>query len=338
MTIPGHRFPLLLLILLGIPVLLLLWLGIYAVTPGPLTPQARIEVTIPPRTGLSTIAGILAENRVIRDDFHFSVLVVLTGNAGKLQAGEYGFAPGQTPLVILDRLKKGDVLYRGVTIPEGTDMEKIAAILAADGWVDRDRFRALARDKEIIARFGIAAESLEGYLFPDTYYLSRGQQDEEGIIAMMVTRHFQVYDEIAGQQNTADTGLSHQETVTLASIVEKETANPEERGLIAGVFLNRLEKSMRLQADPTVRYGLDGEQGPLTRSDLQTSTPYNTYIHKGLPPGPITNPGRDALVAAIYPVETEYLYFVAKGDASHHFSKTLEEHNRAVSRYRSMKQ
>ena len=157
------------------------------------------------------------------------------------------------------------------------------------------------------------------------------------IIRMMVNKHFQVFNELAKNSNDLPMSLTHHEMVTLASIVEKETGLEEERGLVGSVFLNRLAKGMRLQADPTVRYGLKKNNGPLSRDDLKNPSSYNTYKFPGLPPGPITNPGREAIKAVLFPVESDYLYFVAKDDKSHHFSRTLQEHNKAVSRYRKGK-
>jgi UPF0755 protein len=337
MTIIGLRLPVFCLFFFGVPLFWLLWIGVYAISPGPQYSNSKIDVVIPARTRVSEIENILADKKIIRDDRRFSMLAILTGAAKKLRAGEYRFEPGKKPLAIIDRLKKGKVLYRPVTMPEGTEMSKVADILAAEGWVDRTRFFDLAYDPGILRKMEIEADSLEGYLFPDTYYLSRGQQDEEGIIRMMVTRHFQIYNELSGNSDTDIHSLTHHEIITLAAIVEKETGLPSERALVASVFLNRLGKGIRLQADPTVRYGQSDIIGPLRQSDLKNPTPYNTYVIKGLPPGPITNPGEAAIQAVISPAKTDYLYFVLKNDGSHHFSRTLKEHNRALARYRDSK-
>jgi UPF0755 protein len=335
MTFLGTRLSVVLLFLLGFPVLWLLWIGSYALNPGP--SSSRIEVIIPARSSLAEIEKILAEHKVIRGDARFSMLALLTGSGKKLKAGEYVFEPGKRPLDVIDRLKKGDVLYRSVTIPEGLEMAKIAEILAAEGWTDYQHFLDLAHDPELLARLGITADSLEGYLFPDTYYLSKGQQSAAEIIRMMVDKHFQVFNELGKNSTILPMSLTHHEIITLASIVEKETGLAEERGLVASVFLNRLAKGMRLQADPTVRYGLKKNTGPLSRADLKHSTIYNTYRIFGLPPGPISNPGGAAIKAVLFPVESDYLYFVAKDDKSHHFSRTLQEHNKAVSKYKNSK-
>ena len=337
MPFPDRRRSRILLFLLAIPFLFLLWFGFYAISPGPPAGARQIEVVIPARSSLSAIETILADNRVIQADFRFAVLAILTGAAKRLRAGEYGFAPGQRPIDVLRILKEGRVLYRPVTIPEGTEMVKVAGILAAGGWAEPERFLHLARDPGMLAELGIPGNSLEGYLFPDTYFLSKGQQGEKEIIEIMVARHFQVYNDIVRSMTDTPPDLSHHAIITLASIVEKETGEPEERPLVASVFLNRLQRGMRLQADPTVRYGLTENAGPLTRDELKYPTPYNTYLVEGLPPGPITNPGMAAIVAVIFPAATDYLYFVAKDDARHHFSRTLQEHNRAVAKYKDGK-
>lgn len=334
MTILGLRLPFFFLFFFGFPLLWLLWIGFYAIYPGPASAEKQIEVVIPARTRVSEIEKILADKKVIRDDPRFSMLAIMTGAAKRLRAGEYIFKGGERPLAIIDILKKGQVLYRPVTMPEGTEMARMADILATGEWIDRDRFLDLTHDPEFARELGVAAGSLEGYLFPDTYYLSRGQQDEKEIIRMMVSRHFQVYKEIIGNGDSDSQGLTHHEIITLASIVEKETGLPQERPLVASVFLNRLEKGMRLQADPTVLYGLSDHTGALTQAELKNPTPYNTYTIKGLPPGPISNPGKAAIQAVLLPAETDFLFFVSKDDSSHFFSRTLQEHNQAVSRYR----
>lgn len=307
-----------------------LGLAAYAVRPGPASGDTA--VIIPKKTGFAGIRRILAAAGVIDNDIRFTLLARLLGAANQLKAGEYIFHAGQTPYQILLTMEKGKTVQRPVTIPEGSDLRQIADILAAGGWVDRDRFLALTSDPALMKEFGITAASMEGYLFPDTYYLSRENQDEAGIIRMMATRFIEVYDDIR-RKSPSETSLSRHEIVTLASIVEKEAAQPEERPIIAGIFLNRLRRNMRLQSDPTVKYGREDDSGRLTRQDLEAPVPYNTYYIQGLPPGPIASPGRAAIAAVLNPRGNDYLYFVAKNDGTHYFSKTLEEHNRAVARY-----
>jgi len=291
-----------------------------------------VAVIIPDRTGFAGIQEILAGNRVIADDIRFRILARVTGKAQVLKAGEYIFQPGLSPYKVLLLLEEGKVLQRPITIPEGTELEGIADILAADNWVDRQNLLDLARNEALIHELGLAVDSLEGYLFPDTYYLSRGNQDEAAIIRMMVARFQEVYEGILAALPGPPSMPQH-EVVTLASIVEKETGQDNERPLVAQVFINRLNKKMRLQADPTVCYGRGQNSSKITRQDLQTPTPYNTYVIKGLPPGPICSPGQASLAAVLQPVGGDLFYFVSKNDGTHHFSKNLAEHNRAVVKY-----
>jgi UPF0755 protein len=335
MTILGLRLPVFCFFFFGFPVFWLLWIGVYAISSGPASPHKTIDVVIPARSRVVEIEHILSEKNIIRDDSRFTMTAVLTGAAKKLRAGEYRMETGKSPLAIIRLLQKGKVLYRPVTLPEGTAMSKMADILAAEGWVDRTRFLDLVHQPEFVKKLGVGGDSLEGYLFPDTYHLSRGQQDEKEIIRTMVANHFKIIEKLNKKIPASPHNLTHHEIITLASIVELETGLADERSLVASVFLNRLERGMRLQADPTVRYGQTYIGGPLRESELNRSTPYNTYIIKGLPPGPITNPGKAAIEAVMSPAAADYLYFVAKNDGSHHFSRTLKEHNRAVARYRA---
>lgn len=323
------------LFLVGFPVFWLGWLVLYIIMPGPSSGAAHLEVVIPKASSFHTIKEILADRGVIRDDARFTMLAGLMGMASRLRAGEYSLRPGLKPYQVLEILAAGKVVRRKVTIPEGVDIYRVADILAADGWVERIRFLDLLHDPALISELGLSVPSLEGYLFPDSYSLSREQQDEQAIIRMMVMRLFQVLNGIPADIVNR-TSLSRHEILTLASVVEKETAQDFERPLIAGVFLNRLKKNMPLQADPTVAYGRPEFSGKLTRRDLETPTPYNTYLIKGLPPGPIGNPGRMAIMAVLEPAVEPHLYFVARNDGTgtHQFSKTLREHNRAVARYR----
>ncbi len=334
MTFLGLRLPILLLLILGFPVIGLFWLGLYAMTPGPPSTKQQIAVTIPARASLSAVEEILAENQVIRDDVRFAMLAILKGSATKLKAGEYVFDSGKNPLEVIGQLEQGKVYYREVTIPEGTTLSGVAEILGEEGWVDYQQFLNLTQDQELLEGYGIGAASLEGYLFPDTYFLSRGQQGEAEIIQVMLDKHFSIFNELARNSEVFPSILSHHEIVTLASIVEKETGLADERPLVASVFLNRLEKGMRLQADPTVRYGRSTNSGPISRDELEEPSVYNTYKISGLPPGPISNPGRASLEAVLFPAETDFLYFVARDDRSHYFSKTLQEHNKAVAKFR----
>lgn len=308
-----------------------IWIWSYAVTPIPVREGTDLHILIPPKTSLAGIANILVENGAIPPGRGFYYLARISRLSQRLQAGEYRFTPGQTPYQILRTLASGSTVRWSVTIPEGTNIYQLADILAEGGWGERDHFLELTRDPEILARHGVQGASLEGYLFPDTYQLLRGQHPRQ-IISQMVERGKKVRQELGDLHDNA-LGLSPHEVLTLASIVEKETAVSEERPLIAGVFLNRLRYRMRLQTDPTVIYGLRDFNGNLTRKDLETPTPYNTYLINGLPPGPIANPGRAAIAAVLQPASESYLYFVSKNDGTHYFSRDLAEHNRAVVKY-----
>ncbi len=304
------------------------WIWSYARTPSPATEASR--VLIPEGAGVRQIMTLLDRQGIVEHDIRFLLLATLTDTAGRLRAGEYLVQPGRTPVQILRLLEQGEVIRYPVTIPEGRTIRQVADILARDGWIDRRRFLDLTRDPGFIRSLGLDLNDLEGYLFPDTYILTRGDISEERLISLMVKRFLSIWDTLPGPSPPA---LSRHQVITLASIVEKETAAPEERPVIAGVFFNRLAEKMRLQSDPTVIYGLPDFNGNLTRSDLATPTDYNTYVITGLPPGPICNPGRDSIAAVLHPAEVPYLYFVSKNDSTHHFSTSLKEHNRAVRTY-----
>ncbi|MFQ5658547.1 MAG: endolytic transglycosylase MltG [Candidatus Methylomirabilales bacterium] len=237
---------------------------------------------------------------------------------------------GGGPLDFHQALKDGEIQAIEVTFPEGSSLRYIASLLAKEGLVERKRFLGLATDPAVASSYFPEAKTLEGLLFPDTYHFVKGQ-GEEAIIETMVRRFYKAFpieDELRG----CHMGKSLYEIVTLASIIEKEAVIDREKPIIAGVFYNRLERGMRLQADPTVLYGRRG-RGKIRWRDLRERHPYNTYIHAGLPPGPIASPGALALKAALDPAQIKYLYFVAKNNGTHYFSQTLREHNRAVQRY-----
>jgi UPF0755 protein len=238
------------------------------------------------------------------------------------------------PVKILDLLTKGAVINYPVTIPEGYTMKQIAGLLHSEGLVDREKFLSLAHDRAVLDRHGIPGVNLEGYLYPDTYQLARGISASTAI-ETMVRRFWALVGPL--RKRAQDMGMKMEEVIILASIVEKETGLAEERPTIASVFLNRLKRRMRLESDPTVIYGLKDFDGNLRREDLSSPTPYNTYVIRGLPPGPIANPGLEAIKAVLYPAKTNYLYFVSKNDGSHHFSKTFSEHEKAVRIYQKNK-
>jgi UPF0755 protein len=252
------------------------------------------------------------------------------GYGRHVKSGEYLLSASMPPLKILEILSAGKVMTHAVTIPEGFNREQIGQLLEGSGLADKAAFMSLTGDAATAKAYGIDGPGLEGYLFPDTYQFSRGMT-ARAIIDVMVKHFFSVMNPL--MEAVSQSGMTLEEVMTLASIVEKETGVPQERPLIAGVFLNRLKRNMRLESDPTVIYGIAAFDGNLKKGDLNASTPYNTYLIKGLPPGPISNPGLEAIKAVLFPTRTDYLYFVSKNDGSHHFSKTLPEHEKAVRRY-----
>ena len=280
---------------------------------------------------LRKIASELHARGIIDRPGVFFVLARLGGDGQRMKYGEYRLSPEMSPREILRIISTGTPLQYKVTFPEGLTMAQMAEKLEAEGLLDRDRFLAEAQNVEFATSLGIPALNVEGYLFPDTYFFSRGMS-ARSIIRKMVGRFKKVYDEVRGL-GEKKTRLTEYQTVILASLVEAETKADEERDLVAGVFVRRLKKKMLLQCDPTVIYGLDNFSGDITKKHLADPHPYNTYIHPGLPPGPIGNPGRAALTAALFPADTKYLYFVAKNDGTHHFSATYAKHQAAVNKY-----
>ncbi|MDF1613762.1 endolytic transglycosylase MltG [Desulfurivibrio dismutans] len=307
----------------------LLWFWAYAMGTGPARSETLVYIV--PGSPFSVIERTLVEAEVLRPDRRFRWLAAFGGYRGQLKAGEYAVAAGASPRQILQLLASGRTVRRQVTIPEGANLYQVARLLGAQQLLAEESFVAFAAAPATPALFAVDSPTLEGWLFPDTYFFTRGQSKEE-ITAVMVRRARAVLDELLAEMGN-DVGLNRREIMTLASIVEKETGRAEERAKIAGVFFNRLEKGMRLQTDPTVIYGLQSFDRRLTRQDLRTPTPYNTYTIHGLPPGPIANPGREAIAAVLNPEDTDYLYFVSRNDGSHHFSTNLREHNRAVNLY-----
>ena len=307
------------------------WFGIYLITKTPANDE--VTVVIPKGAGVRQIKTILGEQGVIRDDVRFLILVRLlrlSGDDPPLRAGEFKVPLGLTPGEVLQFLETAKPVQYRVTVPEGKTMIQIADIFAGDDWADSKVFLQLCEDKEFIQTLGIKAESLEGYLFPETYSLVHGEVDEKSIITSMVRRFTVVWNELEKPEGSK---LNRHQLVTLASIVEKETGTAGERATIAGVFYNRLKKGMKLQSDPTTIYGIKDFNGNLTRADLKEATPYNTYVIPALPPGPICNPGRAAFVAVLQPEKVPYYYFVSQNNGSHYFSRNLREHNRAVYKY-----
>ena len=249
----------------------------------------------------------------------------------KVHAGEYELNPGMTPAEILAILLNGHVVLHPLTIPEGLTIAQIAEVAAQDGFVDRAEFLRLAKDQTFISSLGVKAETLEGYLYPDTYKFPRGIKTREVLVAMVEQLRQEVGPDLHARMQ--ELKMTMHEMLTLASVIEKETGSGSERPEISAVFHNRLKKHIPLQSDPTVIYGLPAFDGNIHKKDLSSPSPYNTYRVQGLPPGPIANPGIQAIRAALYPSDSHSLYFVSRNDGTHQFSATLIEHNKAVEKY-----
>jgi UPF0755 protein len=291
-------------------------------------------VTIEPGSGTRTIGQRLVEAGVVRDDPTFRAALWRTGRARTLQAGEFRFDRAMTPIEVIEKIARGDVYSRRITFPEGLNMREMARIYEQQGFGKAAAFIKAANDPAAIREIDAAATDLEGYLFPETYAV-KGGMPAAALVGSMVGRFRQLFT--ADMQQAAQAlGLSSRDAVTLASLVEKETAQPEERPIVAAVYLNRLRLGMGMQADPTVIYALQRAgryNGNLRRDDLSFDSPYNTYRYPGLPPGPIASPGLASLKAAVSPAKVDYLYFVSRNDGSHVFARTLAEHNENVRQY-----
>lgn len=276
-------------------------------------------------------ADLLEREGLITNRFYFRLLGKWTDSEKKIKPGEYALHTAMRPMDVLDYIVRGKILQHQVVIPEGASSRQIGQILQAAGIVSADVFQKGVEDPTLMAEFGIEGESLEGYLFPDTYLFAKRTPHLE-VARRMLAQFQSVYDETF-RKRAIELGMTQREVVTLASIIEKETGSPQERVVISAVFHNRLKKKMRLQSDPTVIFSLADFNGNLTKQHLMVPSPYNTYRFSGLPPGPIANPGKDALYAALFPAQVDYLYFVSKNDGTHFFSKTLREHNNAVNKF-----
>jgi UPF0755 protein len=296
------------------------------------TPGQEVIVAIPKGASLSQVGSILQEQGVISSRFVFKLVALIRGEQRKIKAGDYALKAGSDAGFVLDQLISGKTLMVTLTVPEGYNIFQVAGLLEKQGITSADEFLNTARDKAFLKELGIEGPSLEGYLFPDTYLFRYSEaRDHKLIVRKMVQRFFQVYDEHV--RPIADKyGWTTNQVVTLASLIEKE-ATASEHGLVSAVFHNRLRLNMRLQSDPTAIYGIKPMGAKITREDLDRKQPYNTYQVSGLPPGPIANPGKASLVAAVKPDDVDFLYFVARNDGTHQFSPTLKEHNHWINVY-----
>lgn len=297
-------------------------------------PSARITVMVPKGASASQVAQALAEKRIVRSAFGFKLLARLTGQSGSLKPGAYELDPAEGPRAALDKIARGDVSARWITIPEGYTLRQIGERLETHEIGQAERFVELARrgGEAFETSFAHPGASLEGYLFPDTYLMPIGSSEELAIRMMLDAFGSKIAEPLA--DDVSGSGMTLHECVTLASLVEREARIPKDRALVSAVVHNRLRIGMPLQVDATVIYALGYHKNRLLYSDYEVDSPYNTYKNPGLPPGPIASPGLESVKAALHPAKAGYLYYVARPDGSHIFTHTFEEHKQATSRAR----
>jgi len=294
-----------------------------------------VEVILERGTPPGRLASELKARSVIANENAFRAAVKLTGASRHLQAGRYHFEGRISNYAVIRRIRRGVTADVTVTLPEGSTARRVSGILAREFGVDSASCLETIQNPEFCGACGIDAPSLEGYLYPDTYRFPAGTT-VESMLRTMAERFNEVFSDSL-RMRSGQLGFSVHQTVILASIIEGEAVLDSERPVISAVYHNRLRKGMALQACPTVQYLLPGGPRRLLNRDLAIASPYNTYLHPGLPPGPVNNPGRKSLVAALYPAPTGYLYMVANGDGSHTFSATLDEHNSAKRRFNEVR-
>lgn len=313
----------------GIAALVVLFFFAHLIMPVSFDEEFK-EIEIPAGSSYTGALNILERNGIIKDYLPFMFLARLTASTNDLKPGYYNLSASMSPLEIFDKLIKGKVVQFAITIPEGTTLLGFKRKLERAGLIDEISWQ-LVYDKDFLASMNIDAPSLEGYLYPDTYNFSKGA-DPRLVFRIMVQRMRELFDEPL-RQRAAELGRTEKEVLTLASIIEKEAAHDSERPLISAVYNNRLKKNMRLQADPTVLYGIRRKWRRIRYKDLRRSTPYNTYKMKGLPLGPIASPGIKSIKAALYPADVDYLFFVSMNNGLHHFSYNGRDHVKAVEQY-----
>jgi len=295
-----------------------------------------VIVNIPPGATLKQISHDLKDRSLIRSASAFRLLANIRKKQTHIQVGEYELNQAMLPIEILLAITSGKTVLHPVTIPEGYRITEIAQLLEEKDLANRENFIQEGRDAELINTLNIPSGSLEGYLFPETYHFNR-HASERKIIRTMIDTFKQRVLTTDMLNKIKNSKMSLHETITLASLIEKETGKDEERKHISSVFHNRLRKKMHLQTDPTVIYAIQGFDGNIRKKDLSIDSPYNTYRYGGLPPGPIASPGLKSIIAALNPIKSNHLYFVSRKDGSHHFSSSLKEHNRAVRKYQLRK-
>lgn len=303
---------------------------------APRMSQEETEVRVEAGDSLATVARKLRERRIILNEKLFSLWARLQGVEKRIHRGLYRFDASMPAHEVLERLLLGKGIFQSVTIPEGLTIKEIAALLDKMQIAESEEFLVAAADPQLRSELGLADKGVEGYLFPDTYHFIPATRPRDIILTM--ASQFRKFSHPLLEQTDTKLRMTPHEILTLASIIEKETGIEAERPLVSAVFHNRLRQQMPLQSDPTVIYGLTAFNGNLTRKDLQSPSPYNTYRIAGLPPGPICNPGLSSIKAALSPADVPYLYFVSRNDGTHQFSENLTTHNHAVKIYQPVPQ
>jgi len=296
----------------------------------------NIEIEIPKGATYRQTAEILYKEKLIRDKNIFLIIGRLTGADRKIRAGFYSIWGSMSPFEIFRIIRRGQIIEYAVTIPEGDSLLEISEELAKSNIMKKEDFMKLSKDRDFLESYEIETNSIEGYIFPDTYWIPKGVPPEDAVGSMIDKMREKFTYEVLTRME--EMNMTENELLTLASIIEKEAVVDSERPLISAVYHNRLKKKMQLQADPTAIYGIKSSREKITKEDLLRKTPYNTYQIKGLPPGPIASPGLKSIMAALYPANVPYIYFVSQDDRTHQFSTTAKEHIEAVKLYRQRHQ
>lgn len=300
------------------------------------TGNRKAEIEIPPGSTFRQAVDILYARKLIRDKNSFLLAGRLTGADRKIRAGFYSIWSSMSPYDIFKIIRKGQIIEYVIKILEGDSLLDVSGQFEKNGIIKKEEFMKLAHDPDFLASYKIESKSIEGYIFPDTYRIPKGVSPKEALGSMIDKMREKFSFEILARMEKM--GMTENEALTLASIIEKEAVVDSERSLISAVYHNRLKKKMQLQADPTSIYGIKSSREKITREDLLRKTPYNTYQIKGLPPGPIASPGLKSITAALYPADVPYIYFVSQDDCIHQFSTTAEDHIKAVKLYRQRQQ
>ncbi len=298
--------------------------------------DTKIKINIPKGSTLTQITDILAEKNIVTNKNIFMTATGLMGYSDKVPAGIFALKNANNNYRIIKQLVKGNPEMIKVTLLEGWTISQVTEEISESMNLSSEILSSLCYDEQFINELGLGVKSLEGYLFPDTYLFLESENDPKEILRQIVSEFNEVYKDDL-RERTEQIGLSVIEVLTLASIIEGEAIYDSERAIIASVYHNRLKKRMRLQADPTIQYIIKDGPRRLSLTDLKIDSPYNTYLYSGLPPGPIGNPGKASILAVLYPDENDYLFFVARGDGYHTFTRTIDEHNQAKREFQKVR-